>query len=445
MKSTRILLTGCLLCASMSMDAAILTFKVANATAGDKAVITLSDKTRHEAVVDAAGNATLEIKGFEAQYATMRYGRAQKTLYLDPEQDLTLIFNGKEPWKAIEFEGDAAAVNAYLNAGQLKNLTFQDTKLPEEAFMQKADSLFDANIKVLDEATLPKAFAEKEQTRLKYFTYGMFPMHPVYYVYQTQDSTHVTSNEFYAKLKSLATIDAGLLRLAEYKEFLPNAVACMSTQATGQNGGTEQFVKYIDENIENAEVAEYLVNLFVYNHVNGRGLDKAETLVALFNKHVKSADLVEKFNALCAKWEKLKTGAPSPTFSCPDIDGKTVSLSDLKGKFVYIDVWATWCGPCRGELPHLKTLEEKYSDKDIHFVSLSCDQNKKAWENMVKKDEMKGIQLYLGTESAFMDDYLITGIPRFILLDRDGNIISADMSRPSDSKTAKKFDELLGL
>ena len=133
------------------------------------------------------------------------------------------------------------------------------------------------------------------------------------------------------------------------------------------------------------------------------------------------------------------------SFSYPDINGKTVSLADLKGKYIYIDVWATWCGPCRGELPALKELEEKYAGKDIHFVSLSCDKNKKAWENMVTKDQLKGIQLHMGTDRTFMDAYLINGIPRFILLDRDGKIISANMTRPSDPKTAEKFNELLGL
>ena len=126
-------------------------------------------------------------------------------------------------------------------------------------------------------------------------------------------------------------------------------------------------------------------------------------------------------------------------------DPKNPSLADLKGKYIYIDVWATWCGPCRGELPALKELEEKYAGKDIHFVSLSCDKNKKAWENMVTKDQLKGIQLHMGTDRTFMDAYLINGIPRFILLDRDGKIISANMTRPSDPKTAEKFNELLGL
>lgn len=429
-------------------EASKLTFKIANPDDGAKAVLSFTETgDKKEVAIDATGNGTIEINDFTPQYVLLQYGRARRTLYLDPAQDLTISFDGGEMWKAINFDGAAATVNTYLNTGKIKNLTFQDTKLTEDAFMNRADSLFAANNEILKAANLPAAFTDKEKTRLKYFTYGFFPMHPMYYVYQTQDSTHVASDAFYNKLQSLITIHSNLLTLPEYKEFLPNAIASMSNQGVTEKSEntTEQFVNYIDKNIKDAKVAEYLVNLFVYGNISSRGLDGADALISMFNKHVKDAKMLDKFNTLCTKWEKLKAGTPSPTFSCPDIDGKTVALADLKGKFVYIDVWATWCGPCRGELPHLKTLEEKYADKDIYFVSLSCDKNKKAWENMVKKDEMKGIQLHLGVESPFMDAYLINGIPRFILLDRDGKIISANMTRPSDPKTAEKFNELLGL
>lgn len=425
-----------------------VTFKVTNSEDGIKAVLSFTENgDKKEVAIDATGNGTIEVKDFTPQYVLLQYGRARRTLYLDPTQNLTISFDGGEMWKAINFEGETAAVNSYLNTGKLKNLTFQDTKLKEDAFMNRADSLFAANNEILKAANLPAAFTDKEKTRLKYFTYGFFPMHPMYYVYQTQDSTHVASDAFYNKLQSLITINSNLLTLPEYKEFLPNAIASMSNQGVTEKpeNTTEQFVNYIDKNIKDAKVAEYLVNLFVYGNISSRGLDGTDALIVMFNKHVKDAAMVDKFNALCGKWEKLKAGTPSPAFSCPDINGKTVSLADLKGKFVYIDVWATWCGPCRGELPHLKTLEEKYADKDIYFVSLSCDKNKKAWEDMVRKDEMKGIQLHLGVESPFMDAYLINGIPRFILLDRNGNIISANMTRPSDPKTAEKFNDLLKL
>ena len=116
--------------------------------------------------------------------------------------------------------------------------------------------------------------------------------------------------------------------------------------------------------------------------------------------------------------KELKEGDQAPTFKYLDINGKEVSLSDLKGKYVYIDIWATWCGPCTGELPHLKELEKKMHGKKIVFVSISCDKDKAAWEKMVKEKGLEGVQLHNGGDRAFMDAFGVKYIPRFILLDK---------------------------
>lgn len=270
---------------------------------------------------------------------------------------------------------------------------------------------------------------------------------PLYHPLYGKDENYIPTRAYYDKLETLAPVSADLLALKEYKAFLPDAINALSNKGkTIASSSTEQCVKYIDATIKDEKVAEFLMDEFVYNFVDNNGLDEADGLIALFRKHVKDAKSVNNFNALCAKWEKLRSGNPSAAaFSYPDINGKTVSIADLKGKYIYIDVWATWCGPYRGELPALKELEEKYAGKDIHFVSLSCDKNKKAWENMVKKDNLKGIQLHMGTDKTFMDAYLINGIPHFILLNREGNIISANMTRPSDPQTVEKFNQLLEL
>lgn len=132
----------------------------------------------------------------------------------------------------------------------------------------------------------------------------------------------------------------------------------------------------------------------------------------------------------------LKKGDPSPGFSYPDQYGKNVSLEDLKGKFVYIDVWATWCGPCKKEIPFLKEMDEEYKGKNIAFVSLSIDkmENKDKWLKMIEDEDLKGIQLLADNDwnSDFVTSYNIRGIPRFILLDDKGNIINSNAPRPSD-------------
>lgn len=143
--------------------------------------------------------------------------------------------------------------------------------------------------------------------------------------------------------------------------------------------------------------------------------------------------------------KELKEGDQAPTFKYLDINGKEVSLSDLKGKYVYIDIWATWCGPCTGELPHLKELEKKMHGKKIVFVSISCDKDKAAWEKMVKEKGLEGVQLHNGGDRAFMDAFGIRGIPRFILLDKEGKIVNPNMTRPSNPETEKTLKALKGI
>lgn len=143
---------------------------------------------------------------------------------------------------------------------------------------------------------------------------------------------------------------------------------------------------------------------------------------------------------------RLRPGEPSLDFSFTDMQGQTVSLKQLRGKYVYIDVWATWCGPCNAEIPYLKKLEKEMEGKKIVFVGISSDSNQQAWEKFVKEKEMGGIQLFMGKKKQeMMHFFLINSIPRFILLDKKGRIVEAYMSRPSDEKTKESLLKLKGI
>ncbi len=143
---------------------------------------------------------------------------------------------------------------------------------------------------------------------------------------------------------------------------------------------------------------------------------------------------------------KLK-GKASPVFQdYENINGGKTSLNDLKGKYVYIDIWATWCQPCLGEIPALKELEKEFGDK-MHFVSISVDKQDKhdIWKQMVSDKALKGIQLFARSNesSHFMEDYKVSSIPRFILLDPKGLVVMPDASRPSNPNTKILFEHLL--
>lgn len=137
----------------------------------------------------------------------------------------------------------------------------------------------------------------------------------------------------------------------------------------------------------------------------------------------------------------------SPSFNYVNHAGGKTKLEDLRGKYVYIDVWATWCGPCRAEIPSLKKIEEKYHDKKISFVSISVDEQKdyEKWKTFVKDKQLGGIQLFADKNwlSDFIKAYGINSIPRFILIDPTGKVVSADADRPSNPKLQEQLDLLL--
>lgn len=145
---------------------------------------------------------------------------------------------------------------------------------------------------------------------------------------------------------------------------------------------------------------------------------------------------------------KMMTGnAVSPDFNYTDVNGRQVSLKSLRGKYVYIDVWATWCGPCKAEIPFLTKIENDYHGKNIHFVSLSVDRmtDKAKWTSYVRDNKLQGIQLLADKDfnSDFVKKFNVNSIPRFILIDPAGKIVSGDAKRPSDPELRKQLDTLL--
>ncbi len=132
--------------------------------------------------------------------------------------------------------------------------------------------------------------------------------------------------------------------------------------------------------------------------------------------------------------EKLN-GTMAPDFEYENYAGGTSKLSSLRGKYVYIDIWATWCGPCRAEIPYLKKVEHDFEGKNIEFVSVSIDKKKDydKWKTMVKEQSLGGMQLFADKDwnSDFIRAFAINSIPRFLLIGPDGKVIDADTERPS--------------
>lgn len=215
-----------------------------------------------------------------------------------------------------------------------------------------------------------------------------------------------------------------------------------------QTMGNPQLILDLEEEAFRKKVAALK---FEYDSILSSYTNLDSTLFASVKQQ--NDQLVTYFNNAYAQNQIMGKGKPSPKFeNYIDIKGGKKSLGDFKGKYVYIDVWATWCGPCIQQIPYLQNLEKEYHTKNIAFVSISTDESRrnggsweaaeKKWRDFVKNRNMSGIQLWSGQDYSFQQAYQITGIPRFILIDTEGKIVDANAPRPSDPRLKSLFTSL---
>lgn len=397
---------------------------IAMAAVGDTTVTTKTTK----------GNISLDIK--EPTYGVITYRWKKSTVYLEPGKDFSMEWDLTPAALTVSVTSKDSQINPYLSSGELKGPVMGDFgKQPEEILDILEE--YQANCyKVLDSKKLDKSFVEKEKLRIRYWIYGFLAQ----YVQQK-----ACGEDIYDVLKELsAKEDAWLVQMPEYTNFQYSAITALALRDMDMENTPEFQAKavtavceYAAQNIKNKDLKEYIIGTNAVALVANNGSEGADRIKEIFAQNISDPMIKHAFEVAWANGDVLRAGRPSPDFSFPDINGKEVSLSSLRGKYVYIDCWATWCVPCKGEIPHLKKLEETFHGMNIAFVSISCDRDKAKWEKFVKEQNLTGIQLWGDEDNEFLRKYRVQGIPRFIFIGPDGRIINPDMTRPSDPKTTE--------
>jgi thiol-disulfide isomerase/thioredoxin len=152
-------------------------------------------------------------------------------------------------------------------------------------------------------------------------------------------------------------------------------------------------------------------------------------ILTYLNKHypwfTDAAEMQKDMKEKLAQARMLRPGNPVPTISYPDASGKKQGLEQFRGKYLLIDFWASWCGPCRAAVPKVKKLYAQYKKDGFEVVSISIDENKDAWKKAMAEEKMPWTQLWSPDMNATMRTFLFSAIPTLYLIDKDGKIVGS--------------------
>ena len=222
----------------------------------------------------------------------------------------------------------------------------------------------------------------------------------------------------------------------------------MSCHADSVSGPGVQFFSVLKQCVSNREVIDYVADGYMASYIEGGADAYLLPTYEAYRQTTSHQDLVEKYKSVCDNLKKLLPGSAAPDFALNDVTDKVLKFSDVvgKGKVVYLDVWATWCGPCCAEIPHMEKLVKHYAGNDkIEIVSISLDNKVDRWKKKLEADKPEWRQFITpeGLKSTLCQEYQIDGIPRFMLFDKEGKIIDINAPRPSNESIIDYLDAQL--
>lgn len=375
-------------------------------------------------------------------YVNFKHGRESTAMYVNPGDRIQLSINTSEFDETISYQGSDASnylAKKYLleelvdfrelySAEETEFLSLVDET--ESKMYQLLDSVNDQDFKNIEKQGILLQWASTKLNYKKYYEYlgnGELQLSVGYFGFMNaidvNDPTFLEDENAYGFLKTYVnanTSDEFEHSLLSNFDFINSTFSNQSTKDKLSYDLLKEYLK--NETLNNIEI------LF-----EGYKSVQADTL---------------KFNELkdlAVEMSVYNEGKPALDFKYPNTRGDSISLSDFKGSLVYVDVWATWCGPCKREIPHLLELEAAYHNENIVFLSVSVDEEKDydTWLAMLEEKEMGGVQLFASGWSKITKDYKINGIPRFMLFDSNGDIVNVRAPRPSNPAIRPLIDQYL--
>ena len=404
--------------------------------------------------LSSEGKFDLTIEQQTANYFTIEYNRQSLTLYLLPADDVTLTSGGVNLLDA-SVSGTSAEYCNFLIERQNEDRAFLAAypayklgAMSGDVYFAKRDSVHSMRMTKLDKVTKEKDFITPFKTsEAKIYRYQMGLDLISYQKRVAEMGVTVMPKTITDYIQSIDVNDESMAYDAAYKSFAITK-ASIEANAQYQIDTDKSAVHYYELVIKSlCSMLTYernksvLISELMPQILKDAGTADLSSFIQTLEQCSKDTKLIGSVKKYAAQFEHLYAGKPAPDAEFYDASGKTSKLSDYRGKAVYIDTWATWCGPCKREIPALKTLEEEFHGKNITFISVSTDRDVEAWKNFIAKESMAGLQLHQNEnpQKSMNNLYVVNSIPRFILIDESGNIVSTDAPRPSSGDAIRSM------
>lgn len=395
-----------------------------------------------DVILETLGDNEFEVS-FELEEPAY-YSLGRNKLYLSPGEELYLKVDYKDPEAGV-FEGESASIQAYLSGVAFpksgsylvggRNLKSEDIS----EMVELAQSITEERRQKLNSLKASTEFMELEEMRLKLDQLNTILSMPVYGSFKGYwDYTEAKKVEVLSGAKDvLNEVSEGLMK-DEYMKH-PNFRDMLHglVNADLKAVGIFADLKFTPFMSEYDEMGAFVTQLELNGLSNEMQQQADEFLTA---NH--SAEYKGMVQQKLEEYAALLPGEPAFDVLFKDALGGEKPLSEFAGQLTYVDLWATWCGPCIAELPAFEQLKEDYKDKPINFVPVSIDTDLEAWQKYLETHDLPKDHEYV-INRLDLSDYKVITIPRYLLIDSEFKIISVFAPVPSDPETRRLLDKYL--